>query len=117
MAEHTPGPWQVYDGPKMPLTLYDGPFGIVIAELQQREVTETDRANFALMAALPKLLAACEALVNAHPAEDPDGYGLTWYCLLCDGWVNRESDIPHTIDCPVVMARKAIAEAKGETDA
>lgn len=119
MPEHTPGPWTLgsFDGNPAYVSVY-GPNDELVADVHADEFDENEaEANARLIAAAPDLLAACEALVDGRQETNTDYTGLNRCCLLCDAWANRESAIVHTTDCPVGMAQKAIARAKGETDA
>lgn len=68
-------------------------------------------------AAAPKLLAACEALVDGGVHYDTHTGSLRCsYCGNCG--IYRYGAKPfHEKDCPTEVARAAIAQAKGETDA
>ena len=112
-AKHTPGPW----------TLGKGSMAIREENGQQRFIArvhipgnlrpfdeEVQRANAHLIAAAPKLLAACERLV-AHYIYNKDDTGPTGrFCEMCGEYTNA---VPHYPYCLVGQAEDAIAEAKG----
>ena len=107
-AKHTPGPWTVLpeeldrDYIRIRGTVLGGRYKIanvlhpsgrnLSKELQKREAEET-RANARLIAAAPKLLEACEALLDG----------------LDDYWITTAEG-----EAAVEAAKEAIAEAKGE---
>ena len=76
-AQHTPGPWRLYQGPLLYVEA-DGHLG-PIAELRSRLdvgylhplVAETREANARLIAAAPDLLEACKLIVSAFDALAP----------------------------------------------
>jgi len=62
LPKHTPGPWEV-------LPVFDEPFAIVargnsVATLQWELCEDREKANAALIAAAPELLAACQEFVR-----------------------------------------------------
>ena len=113
MAEHTPGPWE-HDG--LRIWAERGDDRVCIASLRFQPETTVDN-NDRLIAAAPMLLAVCEALVDDDYTEPFPVHSGLIMCCMCNSYAQREPDIVHHIHCPVDMAQKAIAQAKGETDA
>ncbi len=58
------------------------------------------------------LLEACEALVVEHRIfwQEPN-----WVCPFCEHKALGTMNFPHAADCPVLVARAAIAKATGST--
>ena len=115
-AKHTPGPWElgpdirsrgdlvyrmVLAGKKRlcAVSVYGGRAGTNQPTFSEEEVV----ANGHLVAAAPDLLAACETLVAI---EDAGTVGRCGYCGL--------HPTKCAAGCPVNLARKAIAKAKGQ---
>jgi len=113
---HTPGPWGYsaipweegfgasfgHDG-KLVAFVYGHESSDEITLLFQ-DVPETDeeaRANFALLKAAPDLLEACRVLVSERDADVK--------CPVC------MEDSGCLLDCPVQLARVAIAKAEGRS--
>jgi len=126
MTEHTPEPWRTSIGELMygqydVLAAKGGFPNVGIARLVTVEFSSTAlgsvalcreelAANGRLIAASPKLLAACEALLMDHNLF-PRGVG--WVCPFCQTECVSMLHHKHDEDCPVLAARKVIAEAKG----
>lgn len=114
MSDHTPGPWKAYVGP---ISMSGGlnPFfkGIVamlrhsgddecVAVITDQNIPAFEyEANAQLIAAAPDLLAALEDIV----ACIDDGSR----CDLC------QMSSGHTSDCPMPVAKAAIAKARGQS--
>ena len=73
-AEHTPGPWVVYDDSNNGKTnrIEIAARGKTVARIYH-SVPEEDLPNARLIAAAPDLLEALQYMVNACPAIDPSG--------------------------------------------
>lgn len=73
-ATHSPGPWR--QGESDELTIIEDAEGNLVAFVDLDGMTAQDRANFALIAAAPKLLEALKRLVEvAAPLFAMDGFG------------------------------------------
>ena len=96
--KHTPGPWRVLDGAILSRKLND--YGNYLVASLDREETAQDKANLALIAAAPELMAALKKYANfvqeSGRAEKFDR----------EAFVNN---MLHATD----LARAAIAKAEG----
>lgn len=62
---HTPGPWVVESGKPLMVVAEKGGMAVVVSDaIGIGKVTQTDRANAALIAAAPDLLEALKALLH-----------------------------------------------------
>lgn len=101
---YTPGPWRVA-GHRRPhsIGLHIRAKGGPVISGRLWGGVEKQLANARLIAAAPKLLAACEAVVDASSLE-----GEATHCQFCDTPLAM-------CKCVAADCRAAIAAAKGET--
>lgn len=86
MNKHTPGPWEIANGPRVYASGKSGPLLATISYLPK--ATGQEMANTRLVAAAPDLLQACQSLCGVFEGID---------------------DVPRY----VIKARAAIARATG----
>ncbi len=91
MAKHSPAPFCIES-----FRLIKDAHGLTVATVVYEDEAERERANAALLAAAPELLAACE-LVKKH---------LTMI-------LNNKGDSIQTVEATIFELSKAIAKAKG----
>ena len=85
MEKHTPGPWRVKDRTENETIVFAGK-NFKVAEVEHPHWDDEAKANAALIAAAPELLAACEAA-----RESLNGFGTEDKPLLdmIDNAINR----------------------------
>jgi hypothetical protein len=106
MRKHTPGPWKRGGETSDGWYIYAGK--TAIAQTIASVDVDEERENARLIAASPKLLAACKALIAEHVIFCFDG---EWKCPFCQRTELSPIDFQHNPTCPVIQARTAIAEA------
>lgn len=112
-TKHTPGPWMVRHAynvmaGRRSVATCGGYYSNVPGEDSHGE----NVANAHLVAAAPDLLAACQAILSNDGCNTANDDGV-WICVFCRGeW--EESGCNHSDGCPIIMAKAAIAAAKGE---
>jgi hypothetical protein len=92
-SKHTPGPWIVFNG--------DGSFGVLPAGRPGVIAECTNTHDASLIAAAPKLLAACKTLIECATIADK--------MLTAVGKEHRE------ITVAIELARKFVAQAEGQS--
>jgi len=96
-AQHTPGPWTATEGGVFSQHLNGhGNFYVAALPFHSEEPTPSDKANLALIAAAPELLAALERILSVSRAGLDSGGNVHVALNLAKG-----------------EARAAIAKAKG----
>lgn len=107
-TKHTPGPWTIEAQFKILTNVQQNtetrvPYYEIGSELRRLATIDTglnDKANAALMAAAPELLAACEFLL----AEIP---------VTSNGSLDRKTSVTHSLDAYLKLSN-AIRKAKGD---
>ena len=106
MAEHTPGPWRIGSGfPDCRINAESGPY---VAKINAGR--NEYRANAALAASAPDLLAALEAIAMGRTKD-----GIQALMDKCRQWdcMPRGHAIPGYGELVTQVARAAIAKARG----
>lgn len=83
-AAHTPGPWSINDWPQATTDIAIGAVGTpLIAKVPLRDVSINEqKANAALIAESPALLAQLETMVAAFLTYAPKTEGAEYNCVL-----------------------------------